>query len=173
MKAEIKLWFCTALILFLLSLVSEPLSGQKKGEISFGMGYPELANLGIKYRIFKQVRTAVTAGWLPRATFKRGGWDDLLSFSGDIYYHFGRTYHYSDLKLFYVRVGLNAIMQKPFLWEETWWNTSWRVGGEIFSSKKIGVTIDGGVIYNLNPESNWAHMDRFMPAFGTTVVYRF
>jgi len=161
------------LLVALLSMVSYPVSGQKKGEISLGMGYPELANLGIKYRLFDQIRTAVTIGWLPEASFNRGGWDDLLSFSGDLYFHFGRTYHYSDLRLFYVRVGLNAIMQKPFPREETWWNSTWRVGGEIYSSKKIGVTIDGGVIYNLNPETNWAHMERLMPAFGTTVVYRF
>jgi len=68
---------------------------------------------------------------------------------------------------------MNCIQQKPFLWKETWWNTTFRIGGEIFSSKKIGVTIDGGVIYNLNPETNWAGMQSLMPAFGTTLLYRF
>gem|GEM_PF-356566 len=172
-KVKRKLWLYVFLVVALMFMAPGLVSGQKKGEISLGMGYPELANIGVKYRIFGQFRTALSAGGLPKATFNRGRWDNLRSFSGDLYYHFGRTHHYSDLRLFYVKMGLNCIMQKPFLRKETWWNTSFRVGGEIYSSKKIGVTIDGGVIYNLNSETNWAHMESLMPAFGTTLLYRF
>jgi hypothetical protein len=162
------------LVFTMIFLFQGEVSGQKKtGDIYFGMGFPELANIGVRYKVFKQIRTGLSAGWLPRSSFKTGGWDDMISLSGDIYFHFGRTPDFSDLRLFYVRIGLNCIMQKPYRKSENWWNSCFRVGGEIFSTKNFGVTIDGGFMYNMNPETNWAHMEKILPSFGTGILYRF
>jgi hypothetical protein len=157
----------------LIFSVNEQTFGQKNGDISIGFGFPELPNISVRYKVFNQFRTGVSIGWLPRSTFDFGGWNNLVSFSGNLYYHFGRKTSFSDMRLFYVKTGVNFILEKPYHWDANWWNTYLRIGGEIFSAYHFGVNIDGGFICNLNPNTNWAHISRILPAFGVDVLYRF
>jgi hypothetical protein len=161
------------LIFSLLFSVYGQTFGQKKGNVSIGFGFPELPNISVRYKVYGQVRTGLSFGWLPRSSFDFGGWNNLVSFSGDLYYHFGRTTIFSDMRLFYINTGINFILEKPYQWNENWWNSYLRIGGEIFSTYKFGVNIDGGFIYNLNPGKNWAHMNRILPAIGIDILYRF
>jgi hypothetical protein len=161
------------LIFVLIFGVDRLTFGQKKGDISVGFGFPELPNISVRYKVYKQIRTGASIGWLPRSSFDFGGWNNLTSFSGDLYYHFGRMTSFSEMRLFYVNAGVNFILEKPYQWVENWWNSYLRIGGEIFSAYHFAVNIHGGFIYNLNPETSWAHMNRILPAFGVNVSHRF
>ena len=161
------------LILVLFIAITGQSHGQKRGDISLGMGFPELSSVGIRYQVFPQFRTGICAGWLPGTTFKSGGWNSLVSLSGDLYYHFGRISLFPERRIFYVNTGINFIQEKPINWKENWWNYYVRMGCEIHSTRRYGINIHGGVIYNLNPEKNWARLERFLPAIGANIFYRF
>jgi hypothetical protein len=148
-------------------------SGQRKGEIAIGIGIPELSNISVRYQVYRQIQTGLSVGWLPRSTFNFGSWNNLISLSGELFYHFGRKTSISDKRLFYVNVGVNFMQEKPYQWNENWWNSYLRIGGEIFSAYNFGMNIDGGFICNLNPDKNWAHMDHILPALGVDFFYRF
>jgi hypothetical protein len=171
LKNNSRIYF--VLIFSLIFGIRGQIHGQKKGDISIGLGFPELPNISVRYKVFDQVRTGISFGWIPQTSFESRGWDNLISFSGNVYYHFGRIISYSGMRIFYVNAGINFILEKPYLWDENWWNSYFRIGGEIYSSYHFGVNIDGGFIYNMNPETNWARMNRLMPAFGFNVAYRF
>jgi hypothetical protein len=146
--------------------------GQKKGDVSLGMGFPELASISVRYKLFDQVRAGLSTGFLPDMP-RLGKWDNLFSLSGDFYYHFGRFSYSPDKRLFYVKLGMNCILQQPYEWDRAWWNSCFRVGGEIFTTRNFGLNLEGGFICNLNPERNWAHVDRFLPAINVNLFHRF
>jgi hypothetical protein len=164
---------CIVLVMALMFCVDGHTFGQRKGDVSLGFGFPELSNIRVRYKVYDQVRTGLSVGWFPRSSFGFGRWNNLVSFSGDLYYHFGRIIFNPGKRLFYVNTGINCLLEKPYQWNEKWWNSYLRVGGEIYSAYNFGVNIAGGVICNLNPEKNWARMDRILPAFGIDFFYRF
>jgi hypothetical protein len=161
------------LVIALIFCMEGQTSGQKKGDISMGFGFPELSNIRVRYNVYNQVGAGLSLGGFPRSSFVFGNWNNLVSVSGDLYFHFGRINSFTGKRLFYVNSGINFLMEKPYRWDENWWNSYLRTGGEIYSAYNFGVNIAGGFIYNLNAEKNWARMDRILPAFGIDIFYRF
>lgn len=166
MKTKMKS-LCTILLLiaFLLNSGGKAF-GQDKTNFSVGIGLPELLNIGIKYQILDQSKIGLSIGWWP--DWKYSG--QLLSFSGDFYYHFAGSSKYSDLRPWYGRIGLNY--DREDLGDIiNWWYSYLRFGRDFYFSDQIGISIDAGLNYHFNPEATGN--PSFAPALGGCVFFRF
>jgi hypothetical protein len=77
---------------------TDQLFGQEKVNISVGVGFPEVINLGMRYQI-NQSQIGASIGWWPgNPDAFLFNWENILSFSGDYYYHFGGSSKFSDLR---------------------------------------------------------------------------
>ena len=161
------------LLLGLIVTFAGQAARQKKGDVSVGMGLPELSSVRVRYRVYDQFQTGFSIGLLPRSIFDFKNGDKLVSVTGELFYHFGRETMFSDMRLFYFNAGINFIQERPNQWYKNWWNSYLRIGGEIFSASNFGISIDGGFMVNLNQDKNWAQTDWILPSFGVDFYYRF
>jgi len=108
---------------------------QDRFSIHLGMGFPELINIGARYQ-FKQVQFGASIGTYPKPS------TSYISVSGDVFIHMGRESEHSDLKLWYMRLGLNYTKKetRESIYDYGYFN--WRVGRDMYFSKKFGMTLD-------------------------------
>ena len=116
-------------------------SGQEKVNISTGIGFPELINLVVYYQ-HKQIQAGLGFGFYPESEN-----NNLISAFGDIFIHFAGSSELSNRRPWYGRVGLNYLRDenKDRIWIHHYLNL--RFGRDFNISKKIGINIDGGVIF--------------------------
>jgi len=129
------------------------LFGQEEVSISTGFGLPEALNIGIRYQIHDQAKIGLSVGW----------WENDISLSGDYYYHFGGSSKFSDIRPWYVRIGLNYVLD--------WWTGSYlRVGRDFNLGKSFGISIDAGLMYNFTYRKHGLHP--FITVYGVSLFYR-
>lgn len=146
-------------------------NGQDKADISFGIGLPEAINIGARYQI-NQSQIGGSIGWWP------GDPDAFLfdfkyvvSISGDYYYHIGRAAKYSDLRPWYVRVGINCWLIN-WRWEiEPIINIPLRMGRDIYLNSHLGFSLDAGVMLVLMDSDTGIR--RLLPSFGIRLFHGF
>jgi hypothetical protein len=156
------------ILLLIASLLnsSEKAFGQEKTNFSVGIGLMELLNIGIKYQILDQAKIGLSIGWWPGGQYS----GNLLSFSGDFYYHFAGSSKLSDLRPWYGRIGLNY--DREDLNENiNWWYSYLRFGRDFYFNKKFGISMDAGLNYHFNPEATGNFS--FAPALGGCVFFKF
>jgi len=142
--------------------------GQDKVNLSLGIGWTEVINLGIKYQILNQAQIGLNFGWYPET--EANGW--LLSIQGNFYYHFFGKSKFSDLHPWYGRIGLNYL--RDDFWGSgsvNWWYSHLRFGRDIYFSNKLGISLDAGLYYHLNPDITGNL--KFGPSMGACFFYRF
>jgi len=89
MKNKVNTSFRVLLIIIFLFSSGKQMFGQEKINISAGVGFPETINIGIKFQI-AQSQIGASIGWWPgNPDGFLFNWENILSFSGDYYYHFG------------------------------------------------------------------------------------
>jgi hypothetical protein len=135
---KIKLSYCILLIDILFFTSSRQVSGQGNLKISAGIGFPELANIGIKYKVFDQTQIGLCIGYGTVFEVR------LRSFSGDLYYHFGGLSKYSDLRLWYGRIGLNYFVNRDYR-KENYLISYLRIGRDFNLFKNFGINLDAGL----------------------------
>ncbi len=148
MKNEMK--FLMPILLIIILILSSPgkSAGQKKTNLSAGIGWPDLMNIGIKYQVSDHAKTGFNIGYWPPGGGGYFGWNNLLSMSGSLYYY---SDNLSDPELknpFYGRFGFNTILTwpgDPFLNL----NVFARIGREIYLNENTGFSIDGGIGFSL------------------------
>ncbi|HNW57362.1 MAG TPA: hypothetical protein PLR88_11140 [Bacteroidales bacterium] len=166
MKNIMKLLSNILLLVAILLNSSGKAFGQDKTNFSVGFGFPELLNIGIKYQILDQAKIGLSIGWLPGSQYS----GNLLSFSGDFYYHFAGSSKLSDLRPWYGRIGLNY--DREDLTEIiNWWYSYLKFGRDFYFSKKFGISMDAGLNYHFNPDATGN--PSFSPALGGCAFFRF
>ena len=138
MNNKIKLLYCILLIDILLFNFSRQVSGQGNLKISAGIGFPELANIGIRYKVFDQTQIGLSIGYGTVLDIK------LRSLSGDIFYHFGGFSKYSDLRPWYGRIGLNYFENRDYR-KENYLISYLRIGRDFNLFKHFGISLDAGL----------------------------
>lgn len=163
MKTLLRFMFLAA---FLCSLAGK-LSAQDKVSLSLGIGFTEQINIGVKAQILDQAKVGLNLGWFPEN--QSNGW--LLSIQGNIYYHLLGKSKFSDMHPWYGRLALNYLRDDFWGIESVnWWYINLRLGRDIFLGERLGLSLDAGAYYHLNPETtgNW----RFGPSMGMCFFYR-
>lgn len=161
------LYFCCGNLLY----------GQEKVNISAGWGYPELLNVGARYQL-EQVQIGVSVGSMPEKD------DKVISFSSDLFLHFGGFSNLSSRRPWYIRMVLNHTRKENEYMYQRALYLSPRIGREINISKRMGIQLDIGAFFFLfdkteakgTPYGGGAIIDfdglPFLPAFGTGLFYR-
>jgi hypothetical protein len=145
--------------------------------MSAGIGFPDLLNVGIKYRFFNQAEIGLNIGYWPSGNKNiLTHWGNPLSFAGDFYYHFRGSSKFSDMRPWYgrryLRIGFNYIWDlnyNLFSNEGKHPNIYLRFGRDFYLKKNDGISIDAGLgieLYN-NEGFGWR------PAFGVCYFHRF
>lgn len=168
MKATGKPFLQVLLMTAFFCCLGGELTGQEKINLSLGIGFTEQINLGLKFRMTDQTGLGFNLGWFPEN--QTNGW--LLSVQGNFYYHlFGKS-SYSDLRPWYARFGLNYLRDDFWGIEGVnWWYTHMRLGRDIYFSRAMGISLDAGMYYHLNPDKTGNLT--FGPSMGACFFYRF
>ena len=168
MKNKVKTISIILLIITLLFSSGGQMSGQGKATISGGIGFPDLINIGLKYRVLNQANIGLNIGFFPsnKNTYSFVSWGTLLSFAGDFYYHFAGSSEFSEMRPWYGRIGLNYI--KDIHYSSNSFLTPYlRIGRDFYLNKNDGISIDLGVGKVLTLE----HL--FVPALGISYFHQF
>ena len=147
--------------------------------LSGGIGFPELINLGLRVE-FDQSELGISAGTFPESE------EDVLSLSGNYYYHFGGSSEFTDLRPWFLKAGLT------YAYSENEWNRANYfflgpgVGREFNLSSNFAIALEAGffVILSENetekkePPQNYWNLDfdfsgAILPSAGVNLIYRF
>ena len=153
MKNNMKALFCILLIIaFSFSLDNQAL-GQEKVNITAGLGFPEMFNLGVRYQL-EQVQIGISAGYIP-------GWVPI-SVATSLHYHFGGVSRLSNRRPWFVRMGLGYH-------DDLYLN--YRIGRDFNISRKIGFEIGLGVSWDL-PRTSYLIPTELFHSTGVAIFYR-
>ena len=175
MKTKVKSSFNTLLIILLLIYNAQQVLGQEKVNVTTGFGLPELLNIGIKYQ-HNQTQIGLSIGSLPL-----GSEENIISISSDIYYHFGGFSELTNVRPWYGRIGVNYLRDETEYIIDKYVFLNARVGRDINISKKIGIQIGMGALFQLHnervekkPSSGWNFDLEFpvLPSLGIALFYR-
>ncbi len=150
MKTKI-FFYCCITLFFLFSFPNASI-GQKKINFSIGFGLPELANVGVRYKI-GQTQIGLNVGTIPSQKSKS------LSVSGGLFLHFGNLTELSNLKPWYIMVGLAHLYNRSVFDNNTTYKIqnslvlTTMIGKEFNISKKVGLYFNLGVITLLSQSS--------------------
>lgn len=168
------------ILLFLIPLCV--VNGFSQGNIliAAGLGYPEAAQIGVRYQI-DQFQVAASFGIDP--TYR----DSYRTYAQDAYYHFGRENEISYLKKWYVRMGIMYVRDESVRQIDKTLFLNTRIGRACALSESFTIEYDFGLaiqVYNeyvdkpYTPPSNggWElGFDPFeyvYPAFGITILFQ-
>ncbi len=159
-------------LIFSLFLLSGLLFGQNKNSVLLGLGLPELLNAGVNFQ-YEQSQFGVRVGFFPTD-------EDVLSIRGDYYYHFAGKSAYSSRRLWYVRFGLNYLRDETTKVIDRYWYLDLRLGREFYLSPKMGIALDGGIVFQISHEKEIKTPSNFwniapeipvIPGLGITLFY--
>ena len=123
------------------------LSGQEKVNITTGIGLPEFLNIGLRFQL-KQSQVGFSIGTWPLASGEK-----IMSGSGDFLYHFGGFSELSNRRPWFGRIGVNYLRDETEYRIDKYFYLNTRVGRDFNISKKIGITLDVGAIFQLGSET--------------------
>lgn len=131
-------------ILLIILLIGLPirLPGQDKIIISGGFGIPELVYGGIHYQM-NQTQLGLTLGYIPLLSYFTG------SITSDIYYHFGGSSRFSELRPWYGKIGLSYLKDEDYYNKDKYLYSNLRIGRYFYISEKAGIDIYGGFSFQL------------------------
>lgn len=166
-------------ILISLVILLPGRAGAQDVNLSAGIGLPELINLGLRIQ-FDQSEFGISVGTFPEPD------EDILTLTGNFYYHFGGSSEFTGLRPWFVKTGLTYAFS-----ENEWERTTYlfldpRVGREFNISPKFAVALEAGFIVILfedefekkqRPDSFWNLEFDFsgaiLPSAGINLIYRF
>ena len=148
--------------------------GQNKLNLVAGVGFPELLNAGLNIQN-NQTKFGIIFGSMPLSD------EDIISISGNFYYHFGKLSSLSARRFWFVRFGLNYVYDKNKYSIDTYLYLNSRIGRDFNISEKIGIEIGAGVIiqlyhiHNRKKPSDFLDLDiapPVVPSIGIALFYR-
>ncbi len=153
---------------------THPSMGQEKVNISAGIGSPELLNVGLRFQ-FDQAQIGLSLGSMPVKD------ESMVSFAGDVYYHFAGSSVLSNRRPWYGRGGLTWLRYETNTLIDKHLYLNARVGRDLNISEKFGVNIDAGLSFELysertrkEPPGIWSFQLDFpvLPSLGIGFFYR-
>ncbi len=151
--------------------------GQKTIDITAGIGFPELVNLGLRFQL-GQSQLGFYGGTIPGAD------DKLFTLGADYYYHFGGASNLSKRRPWYAKTGLNYFHDENEFVKNTSLFLVPRLGRDLNLSRRIGIALEGGAFLLLShseveikPRESpcWLCGGGFVsigPSIGLSVFYR-
>jgi len=162
---------CLVLVFTFLFISGMQLSGQKKVNISGGIGFAETLNIGMRYQVGNQSQIGLSIGiWPSSGDNWLMDWESFLSISGDFFYHFGDPSKFADMSPWYIRMGLDYIRINGESWDDNNLEFHLRFGRDFYFSEKVGISLDAGVAAFLINESGFTSV---LPAYGASFFVRF
>ena len=153
----VKLLSRLSLIVLLSISTLNSVTGQKKINLTAGIGMPELLNIGIRGQLVQTV-FGISVGTVPILEEKS---DKIVSVCGDLFIHLGKVSEISKRRVWYVRTGFNYLSDKSIVpdREDRYTYLNLRLGRDLNISKKCGIQIDVGLLRRLSqkriPEPVW------------------
>lgn len=144
--------------------------GQKRTNISAGVGFAETLNIGIRYQVGEQSQIGLSIGTWPSSDDWFFNWNSLISLSGDFYFHFGGPSKFAEISPWYVRMGLVYIRVAGDDYIDDNLESHLRFGRDFYFSEDVGISLDAGVGAFLKNESGFTSV---LPVFGTGLFFRF
>ncbi len=163
-------------VLFIIVLIfyNEQVLGQDKTNILCGFGLPELLNIGINIES-NQSQFGIKIGSFPADKA-------IISICGDFYYHFAGLSTLSKRRLWYVRLGLNYLVDETVKKVDKYLHLNSRIGRDFNISKQIGIELDAGILIQLShqkirkePPGPWGFnfkLPPVVPSIGIAIFYR-
>jgi hypothetical protein len=167
--------FGASLLTILLLIFIKPANGQEKFNFSSGFGITELLHAGVRYQT-GQSEIGLSVGSIPA-----GSGEQIITLSGDFYYHFSGASKFSERKPLYIKIGLNSIRDETDYVLDKYTNLNTRFGRDFNISRKFGAWIELGAfwiienknIHKKNPGwPSFSFNEIVIPAFGAGVFYR-
>jgi|APLow6443716910_1056828.scaffolds.fasta_scaffold72155_1 hypothetical protein len=162
LRNKIRISFCIVLIVTCIFGPGGRISGQNRLTLSPGIGFPELLNIGIRYKIFDQAKIGLSIGYWPPSKPGWFSWGNLVSLSGDFYYHFGGLSNFSAIRPWYGRIGLSNILGAG-----GYSVLCLRLGRDFNLDEKNGISLDAGMGLQFIEDSF------FVPVFGACYFFKF
>ena len=149
MKEKAGLFRKLALVAVVVFSFSNKTIAQDKVNISVGFGSPEVLNAGVRFQL-DQTQLGFSLGTL----------GNMISASGDVFYHFGGASDLSSRRSWYGRIGLNYQRdeQENFIEKFLW--ISPRIGRDFNISQEIGIALDAGAAFRIYHEESEKHLRR-------------
>lgn len=149
------------LCLLLLFCTSFQVYGQKQLSATIGAGFPEIVNVGAKFR-YKQIEVGGTVGYV----------NPTLSVTAESYFHFGGHSKYTTLRPWFFRLGADYVINDA----DRYGYLDFRAGRDINFSKRVGMSISGGLtlkVYERIKDSELNLDFPILPAIGAMFYYNF
>lgn len=175
MKSKSRFPYRNFILVALLCCTCGKVFSQEKYNITVGAGLPESFNVGIWYQ-FKNSQAGGTIGYMPSP------YTPYVIISTAYITHFAGHTELSNRQPWYMRFGLDYMRSENSLWikEEGFLNI--RVGRDFNFTKRVGFSIDGGLVFWLlhnsidkHPQPNKWNLDAIipvLPTIGTRFFYR-
>jgi len=169
-----------AILLFLVIFSSMICKSQEqeKFNITGGIGFMELINLGGRFQ-FNQTELGFSIGTYPIQD------ESNLSLQTNVLYHFAGSSNFSNRRPWYIRSGLTYSWFESDYSEDKLFTIDGRIGRDFNISEKFGVQVDIGTIYIIShdekeknrDENYWYFWDmnlenEFGLTMGITLYYR-
>ena len=145
-----------------LSIYSIPIFGQEKFNISGGLGFPDLVNIGARYQVKQDsLQLGISIGF----------GQEIQAISSDVFYHLGGYSKLSTRRPWYLKGGFNIIHESHE--ESSVWALLFnlRLGRDINLSKKVGLNLEAGLGYSPFQGILMEETKAF-PSFGIYFFYR-
>lgn len=144
--------------------------GQEKVNVFAGAGFPELLNVGVRCQT-NQTQIGLGVGSMPLNN------ETIISVSANVRYHFSGYSELSNRRAWYFLIGLNYVRDETEDLLDKYLYLDSRFGRDFNISKKTGIELNAGAIFQLNHEqiaSSWNISIDYMviPSFGMGFFYR-
>lgn len=161
---------CLLIVMFML--LHESIFPQEKINISLGIGFLELMNVGMHYQ-FEQIQLGANIGTWPN--------ENKFSLSSDIRFHFGDSSKFSERKNWFFLFGYLYYRAEDDSSIDKIQIVNFRLGRDFNVSKKIGLSISVGLLGIIsNEEVRKICLDcplggvdySYLPSIGLEIFYR-
>jgi hypothetical protein len=157
--------------LVLITLLSGQAFGIRGLNGTVGLGYPEAANLGLRF-VFLNAQLGVHAGLFPQ-----GPNNSYFSAGAAAYYHFAGSSYWVKQKPFYARLGFDYVREEVPTDISQNGYLDFRAGRVMNISKRMGMELDAGfgikLFENLEPENSQNTSPPIRLSLGLRWFFRF
>ncbi|MBO0329823.1 hypothetical protein [[Muricauda] lutisoli] len=141
MKKPFKIFIVTGLC----ALCFLSVSGQEKVNLAATIGVPDLISIGARFQM-KQSQLGLSYGF---GTIN-DSYNTTYVISLDYFNHFSGQSKYTDRRPWYLRGGLNYLVDETSSFKDTYLYTNLRMGRDFNLSKRFGITLDLGLLLELS-----------------------
>jgi hypothetical protein len=166
MKNYLLRFYCILFFIVFPCCSGSELYCQKNVNISLGIGLPEFINSSVRYQIPERIQLGLSFGFMP---FKEG---NTTFYSASTYYHFGKLHELSNLRPWFTRISLDYLSDKEKAFNDKYLYADLRIGKEINMTKRIGIELNGGIMFDLIKQPSGSMFDMgIVPGFAISLVY--